>query len=164
MNKLSSERFWYVGCLTPAGNKSGRQATLALQPALQVALFRVVEQFCLRAGRSQVLSRRMLMPSVQKDTTEDQQTAMWVERQNLERGPIQVTNRVAAAQLAHELAHEINNPLEALTNLIYIMKASAAELGECAVMLEEADHQLSRISRLVHDILTLDNAEPRTTD
>jgi two-component system NtrC family sensor kinase len=104
------------------------------------------------------------MPSVQKDHREDEQTAIRGKRQNLERKRIQKASRVAAAQLAHELAHEINNPLEALTNLIYIMKESAAELGECAVMLEEADHQLSRISRLVHNILTLDNAEQRATD
>ena len=84
-------------------------------------------------------------------------TAMRGARQNLNRKRIQIASRVAAAQLAHELAHEINNPLEALTNLIYIMKESTAESGECAVMLEEADRQLSRISRLVRNILTLDD-------
>ncbi len=83
-------------------------------------------------------------------------------RQNLEKKRIQIASRVAAAQLAHELAHEINNPLEALTNLIYIMKelASGAEFGEYAGMLEEADRQLSRISRLVHNILSLDDPQP----
>jgi two-component system, NtrC family, sensor kinase len=104
------------------------------------------------------------MPSVQKDNREDEQSAIHGERQSLERESIQLASRVAAAQLAQELAHEINNPLEALTNLIYIMKESAAALGECAVMLDEADHQLSRISRLVHNILTLDNADPRISD
>jgi two-component system NtrC family sensor kinase len=101
----------------------------------------------------------MLMPSVQKDNRQDKQTATRCERQNL-----QAASRVATAQLAHELAHEINNPLEALTNLIYILKESAAEFGECAVMLEEADHQLSRISQLVHNILTFDYVQARTID
>ena len=112
----------------------------------------------MRAGRSQVFGG-MLMPSVQKDIGQDKQTATRGERQNLETKRIQAASRVATARLAHELAHEINNPLEALTNLIYILKESAAEFGECAVMLEEADHQLSRISQLVHNILTLDNVE-----
>ena len=104
------------------------------------------------------------MPSIQKDNRQDKQTATRGERQNLETKRIQAASRFATAQLAHELAHEINNPLEALTNLIYILKESAAEFGECAVMLEEADHQLSRISQLVHNILTLDNVEARTID
>ena len=108
------------------------------------------------------------MPSVRKNlrknNREDEQTAIRGKRQSLERKRIQVASRVAAAQLAHELAHQINNPLEALTNLIYIMKESAEEFGECAVMLEEADHQLSRIAQLVHNILTLDNVEARIID
>ena len=99
----------------------------------------------------------MLMPSVRKNNRQDEHTARGGKRQNLERRRIQVASRVAAAQLAHELAHEINNPLEALTNLIYIIKGSVVASGQSAEMLEEADHQLSRISRLVHNILTLDN-------
>lgn len=101
------------------------------------------------------------MASEQQHHKQHQHVAVRGERHALERKRILIASRVAAAQLAHELAHEINNPLEALTNLIYIMKESAAELGECTVMLEEADHQLSRISRLVHNILTLDDADPR---
>lgn len=96
------------------------------------------------------------MTSEREHHKQSQHIGARIERQELERKRILIASRVAAAQVAHELAHEINNPLEALTNLIYIIRESAGDQN--AEMLEEADHQLSRISRLVHNILALNDA------
>ena len=98
------------------------------------------------------------MPSEREDNKPDQRIVVRLSQEDLERKRTRIASRVAAAQVAHELAHEINNPLEALTNLIYIIKGFVAS-GECAAMLDEADHQLSRISRLVHNILALGDAD-----
>jgi PAS domain S-box-containing protein len=108
-----------------------------------------------RERRSHVPFRGEPMPSEREYDKPDGQIAVREAQEDLERKRTRIASRVAAAQLAHELAHEINNPLEALTNLIYIMKGSAVASGQCAEMLDEADHQLSRISRLVHSILSL---------
>ena len=64
--------------------------------------------------------------------------------------------QIATAQIAHELAHEINNPLEALTNLMYLLKTTAEtpeELGRH----EEAERQLTRIVTLVRSILAIEH-------
>ena len=105
----------------------------------------------------------MLMRSEREDNKSDERIAVRLAQEDLERKRTRIASKVAAAQVAHELAHEINNPLEALTNLIYLIKGLVTS-GPCAEMIDEADHQLSRISRLVHNILALGNAdgEPRT--
>ena len=66
---------------------------------------------------------------------------------------LQLEKKLAASQLAHELAHEINNPLEALTNLLYLLGKSPLKDQK---HIEEAEEQLARITTLVHSILALD--------
>lgn len=70
-----------------------------------------------------------------------------------------IREKIGVAELAHELAHELNNPLEALTNLLYLAREAAAENDKLMGMLEEADSQLARISTVVHSILTLDEGD-----
>lgn len=58
----------------------------------------------------------------------------------------------ATGKLASAIAHEINNPLEALVNLIYL--ASAADsLDSVHEHLSHADHQLERIARITKQML-----------
>ncbi|HEU5403327.1 MAG TPA: PAS domain S-box protein, partial [Terriglobales bacterium] len=64
--------------------------------------------------------------------------------------------QIAAAQIAHELAHEINNPLEALVNLLYLLKSSAGSQEELQRH-EEAERQLARIATLVRSILAIEH-------
>lgn len=66
--------------------------------------------------------------------------------------------QIAAAQIAHELAHEINNPLEALVNLLYLLKGSVDSQEELERH-EEAERQLARIATLVRSILTIDDQQ-----
>jgi hypothetical protein len=59
----------------------------------------------------------------------------------------------AAAKVANELAHAVNNPLQALTNALYLMD------GEPGDHLQDARAQLQRINALVRVILD-SNARP----
>jgi signal transduction histidine kinase len=59
----------------------------------------------------------------------------------------------AAAKVAHELAHAVNNPLQALTNALYLMDTGPGD------HLQDAQTQLQRINALVRVILD-ENARP----
>jgi PAS domain S-box-containing protein len=59
----------------------------------------------------------------------------------------------AAARLAATVAHEINNPLEAIGNLIYIAKGTAGLPPEAAEQLLLAEHEIDRISHITRQTL-----------
>lgn len=61
---------------------------------------------------------------------------------------------VAVAELASELAHQLNNPLEALTNMIYLARLRAED-DEMKDLLEDAESQLARMAAVVRSIVTL---------
>ncbi len=58
----------------------------------------------------------------------------------------------AAGRLAATVAHEVNNPLEALVNAIYLAQ-QAKELQEVAAHLQLADSELRRITHIVRQTL-----------
>jgi len=58
-----------------------------------------------------------------------------------------------SGRLAQSLAHEINNPLEAITNLLYLAEESNTE-DEVKQYLSLAGEQLSRISRITKQSLS----------
>ena len=59
----------------------------------------------------------------------------------------------ATGKLAHAIAHEINNPLEALVNLIYL-SSSAKRLEDVRQFLEQANNEVARISRITKQSLS----------
>ena len=59
----------------------------------------------------------------------------------------------AAGRLAATVAHEINNPLEAVCNLIYIVKGSAALPEETIGYLNMAEQELERVSHITRQTL-----------
>jgi signal transduction histidine kinase len=60
----------------------------------------------------------------------------------------------AAAKMANDLAHEINNPLQSLMNLVYV--ASAASGGaDAKVLAEELSDHILRLALLVGKLLQL---------
>jgi PAS domain S-box-containing protein len=64
-----------------------------------------------------------------------------------------VTERLAAVgRLAATVAHEINNPLEAVTNLVYLAKM-ASDSSEVLGFLTTAEEQLGCVSHLTHQTL-----------
>ena len=68
-----------------------------------------------------------------------------------------IREKVVVADLARELAHELNNPLEALVNLIYLARQKQLD-EEAKAMLDEAELQLNRMSAVVNTILSLEKS------
>ncbi len=54
----------------------------------------------------------------------------------------------AAGRLAASIAHEINNPLEAVTNLLFLAKSDAGLSSSSKELLEIADKELQRLSHI----------------
>lgn len=59
----------------------------------------------------------------------------------------------AASRLAATFAHEINNPLEAVVNLIYIVKGMEDLPAAAVAPLELADQELNRVSHITRQTL-----------
>ena len=59
----------------------------------------------------------------------------------------------AAARLAATVAHEINNPLEAIVNLIYISKAESGLPPQVRNQLVQAEHELERVAHITRQTL-----------
>ena len=58
----------------------------------------------------------------------------------------------AVGRLAASIAHEINNPLESVTNLLYLMRSSS-DLDEMQNYLETAERELRRVSLITSQTL-----------
>jgi PAS domain S-box-containing protein len=59
----------------------------------------------------------------------------------------------ATGRLAATIAHEINNPLEAVTNLIYLSKTDPTVPTAVQHLLETADSELARVARIAQQTL-----------
>lgn len=66
---------------------------------------------------------------------------------------IQNEKLAAVGRLAASISHEINNPLEAVTNLLYLARTDTAVSPEMKVLLDTADQELSRVSQIVSHTL-----------
>lgn len=66
-----------------------------------------------------------------------------------------VSERLAATgRMAHTIAHEINNPLEAITNLLYLLRHAIANPKAAQDYLDTAEQELDRVSRISRQILS----------
>ena len=59
----------------------------------------------------------------------------------------------ATEKMAATIAHEINNPLEALVNLVYLAKASVNDPETAVSYLETAEEELARITQIAKQSL-----------
>ena len=57
-------------------------------------------------------------------------------------------------RMAHTIAHEINNPLEAITNLLFLMRSPHTTSEEAMKYLSAAEEEVARVSRITKQILT----------
>jgi hypothetical protein len=60
----------------------------------------------------------------------------------------------AAAQMANQLAHEINNPLQSMTNAAYLIAEGTGE-GDPRILGRELSNDIRRLSGLVKQLLSL---------
>jgi hypothetical protein len=60
----------------------------------------------------------------------------------------------AAAAMANELAHKINNPLQSITNVVYLAAASAPD-SDVKALATDLQADVARLSELVRELLAL---------
>jgi PAS domain S-box-containing protein len=75
------------------------------------------------------------------------------ESNKIERA-LRTTEKLAAAgRMAATVAHEINNPLEAVTNLVYLAKRDLSNNDKVASYLELASRELDRVAHITRQTL-----------
>jgi two-component system NtrC family sensor kinase len=78
-----------------------------------------------------------------------------ITQQKLAEHAALLNERLAATgRLAHTIAHEINNPLEAITNLLYLLRDPVAGSRKGAAYLASAEKEVERVSRISRQILS----------
>jgi hypothetical protein len=80
--------------------------------------------------------------------------AMGVRQQRQQKMLLEQTGAAAAASMANDLAHKINNPLQSLTNLVYLAAEGKSD-GDAKVLAGELSEHIQRLSVLVEKLLAL---------
>jgi signal transduction histidine kinase len=83
--------------------------------------------------------------------------AMGVRQQRQQKLLVRQASNSAAAAMANDLAHNINNPLQSVTNVLYLAERSPNAEAR-ALALELSDH-VQRLSSLVSQLLALPRAD-----
>jgi two-component system, NtrC family, sensor kinase len=77
---------------------------------------------------------------------------------------LKLSERLAATgRLAHSIAHEINNPLEAVVNLLYLMDHSS-DVAEVKSYIAQATAEIARVSRITKHTLAFHREAPSPID
>jgi PAS domain S-box-containing protein len=75
------------------------------------------------------------------------------ERKQMEHNLLQAEKIAATGKMAATIAHEINNPLESVLNLIYLARTNAADTDEVVTYLNTAEEELLRVSHIAKQTL-----------
>lgn len=88
------------------------------------------------------------------------------ERRETEETLRRAEKLAAAGRLAATVAHEINNPLEAVTNLVYLARTQGALPAEAVAHLTLAEEELNRVAQIVRQTLGFyrESTSPKWTD
>ena len=77
------------------------------------------------------------------------------EREKVAEDLLRRTEKLAAAgRIAATIAHEINNPLDAISNLLYVLRGQSLS-DEAAELVTEIDHHLMRVGQITKQTLGL---------
>ena len=74
-------------------------------------------------------------------------------RRHLERQVIQAEKIATMGRMAATMAHEINNPLAAITNLVYLAKRSSVHNPDALEYLTSAERELERVAHITRQTL-----------
>jgi PAS domain S-box-containing protein len=83
-------------------------------------------------------------------------TAAWLEITHLKKAEaalVQSEKLAAVGRLASSISHEINNPLEAITNLLYLISQSEKLPEDLRIYIHMAQSELSRVSQIATQTL-----------
>lgn len=75
------------------------------------------------------------------------------ERKRTEERLRRIERMAAAGQLAASLAHEINNPLSSVINVLYLLDRTPGMAGEAKKYISMAESELARVARIVKQSL-----------
>jgi two-component system NtrC family sensor kinase len=87
-------------------------------------------------------------------------------KQKLAEEALLISERLAATgRISHTIAHEINNPLEALTNLLFLLQGSLDKPEVAREFVDTAANELDRVARITRQILSFnrESSEPIET-
>lgn len=85
--------------------------------------------------------------------------ALGIRRQKQHKLQLEQASSAAAVSMANELAHKINNPLQSLTNLLYI--AAQGKPSDAQILGQRALVEVQTLSVLVNQLLTLPGSRSR---
>lgn len=74
-------------------------------------------------------------------------------KKRMEKSLIQAEKIAALGRMAATIAHEINNPLEAIMNLIYLARTNAGDQDAVANLMSAAESELVRVSHIARQTL-----------
>jgi PAS domain S-box-containing protein len=83
------------------------------------------------------------------------------ERRATESALMRQEKLASAGRVAASIAHEINNPLEAVTNLLYLARTQPDKGAE---WLRRADQELNRVSRITRQVLSFYRESGKPSD
>jgi len=93
-------------------------------------------------------------PAARREMTGMIGTVQDITARKTQEATLRQTEKLAATgRLAATIAHEINNPLEAVTNLIYLSKTDPGVPAPIQHLLETADNELARVSQIAQQTL-----------
>jgi PAS domain S-box-containing protein len=75
------------------------------------------------------------------------------ERKQMQKNLLQAEKIAATGKMAASIAHEINNPLESVLNLIYLARTNIADTDEAVSYLNTAEQELMRVSHIAKQTL-----------
>ncbi len=133
--------------LVPGGRGSALidHLELSLLPLPNLTLLeRPIRPVTLTSVARNALRSRSRQYEVQRIMDEQEHTALAM---------MQSEKLVAVGRLASSIAHEINNPLEAVTNLLYLVRGEEGLTQPVRDYLETADRELARVSQIASQTL-----------
>ncbi|MFC1849626.1 nitrogen regulation protein NR(II) [candidate division CSSED10-310 bacterium] len=86
-----------------------------------------------------------------RDITQHVQTMK--ERKRFEEQALMIEKLAALGRLATTVVHQINNPLEAIKNYLYLLKGECGQVEANKDMIEKIEHEVFRIAKLTRQIV-----------